>query len=248
MPSFVWTRSPEEAFHNPFEYGAQNQFAREATKLLNSFHEILHRKVLRFHRDDQSLAKAVWMLHVDALEALRDSLRMIKSGNHRIAGRLFRDSSETLDLAAYFHDQSPESKIDLAKWYDDEIIPHKKYRDHVMKSQGQSAADEKRDTYKALSKFTHRTYRVLLEGYTLGRDDMLVHDTYRNTRLLVPPQTIAAYFAALASHIFAFSDELVRRQQADAEEIKATWNRCLEKKTVPSKWMIQMPRARSTKK
>jgi len=247
MPSLVWSRDPEEAFDNPYEYGAQKQFSREASRLLNIFHDLLDQKAMHFHRNDKSVAKAIWMLHLDALEGLRDCLKMLKSENHKIAGRLFRDISETLDLAAYFRSQTPQSNSDLEKWYKDEIIPHRKYRDYVSDVVGKSAAEAKRNSYRILSKFTHRTYRILLEGYTLGRGEMLVHDTYRNTKLLVPPQTISAYFAVLSGLITRFSDELVQGDLAIEKQIDGAWKSSLETITVRRRFAVRMPKAQSAK-
>ena len=34
MPSFVWDRDTEDAWNEPYEYGGQEQFHREATKIL----------------------------------------------------------------------------------------------------------------------------------------------------------------------------------------------------------------------
>lgn len=35
MPSFVWDRDTEEAWSEPYEYGGQEQFHREAYKVLS---------------------------------------------------------------------------------------------------------------------------------------------------------------------------------------------------------------------
>src|SRR5258708_1130795 len=102
MPSFIWNRSPAQPYSNPYEYDAQSQFAREASAFLVKIDERFCDSLTRFHRDDKSLAKAIWMLHVDALDSLRDCLDLLSEKRHRVAGRLFRDIVETLDLAAYF--------------------------------------------------------------------------------------------------------------------------------------------------
>jgi len=34
MPSIVWGRHPQEAFDNPYEYAAQEQFTREVERPL----------------------------------------------------------------------------------------------------------------------------------------------------------------------------------------------------------------------
>ena len=113
MTSFVWGREPEEAYANPYEYAAQDQFVHEARALLQRFAEALNPRELRFHCDDRSMEKATWMLHVDALEALRDALELIVEKRHRPAARLFRDIVETMNLAAYFLSGSLKSKSDL---------------------------------------------------------------------------------------------------------------------------------------
>ncbi len=133
MSSLIWTRLNKEARANPYEYDAQDQFVREAETLLNSIHSLFHDDSKRFHRDDVSKEKAVWMLTVDALDSLRDCLQFLKVKKHRIANRLFRDIIETLDLAAYINSQTDDAKRDLQKWYDNKIIPHSRYRDYLKK-------------------------------------------------------------------------------------------------------------------
>ena len=66
MTSFIWKRDPEEAYANPYEYEAQKQFVREASSLLDKYHDYISANTKRFQRDDTSKEKAIWMLHVDA--------------------------------------------------------------------------------------------------------------------------------------------------------------------------------------
>lgn len=67
MPSQVWGRSPQEASDNPYEYEIQDQFVREAEALLKRLNIGLQIYSMKFHRDDHSVRKAVWMLQLDAL-------------------------------------------------------------------------------------------------------------------------------------------------------------------------------------
>ena len=61
MASFVWGRSPQEAFKNPYEWGANEQFASESKALLDRFFEILMKNNMSFKKSDISLEKAEWM-------------------------------------------------------------------------------------------------------------------------------------------------------------------------------------------
>ena len=100
MPSVVWGRTPQEAYDNPYEYEAQDQFVREAKSLLKHMNTVFQKYSMRFHRDDHSIKKAVWMLQLDALDSLKDALDALVNKKHRVASKLFRGIVETLDLAA----------------------------------------------------------------------------------------------------------------------------------------------------
>jgi hypothetical protein len=210
MPSIFWNLDPEEAYSNPYNYSAQEQFVREARRLLDFLAVGYEKYQMTFHRDDRSLKKAVWMLQMDALDSLSDCLDLIESKRHRIAGRLFRDVVETLDLAAYFSSDSAKSRANLKKWFDDEVVLHGVYRDYIKKTVGQDAAEERKNFHRQLSKFTHRSYRALLKSYSLGGGNMMVYDGYHETDSVLP-HTIAAYFAILAGLIWQFCDETVKR-------------------------------------
>ena len=90
MPSIVWGRNPKEAYEEPYEYGAQEQFAREAARLLGQLYVLLNSDRHQYATDDRSVAKAVWLLAMDALDSLRESLAALERKEHRIAGKLFR--------------------------------------------------------------------------------------------------------------------------------------------------------------
>ena len=113
---------------------------------------------------------------MDALDSLFDCLYALKTKRHRVAGKLFRDIVETLDLAAFFSSETQKSNRLMEKWFNDEIIPHRVYRDYIGNTKGNEVADEIGKHYRRLSKFTHRSYRVIMDGYSLGANERLVHD------------------------------------------------------------------------
>lgn len=246
MPSFIWNRDPQEASENPYEYEAQEQFYREATNLVKNLYVRLNSENHRYHRDEVSVKKAVWLLQMDALDSLFDCLYALKTKRHRVAGKLFRDIQETLDLAAFFSSETQKSNGLMEKWFNDEIIPHREYREYIRKTKGDEIADEKANLYARLSKFTHRSYRVIMDGYSLGANERLVHDKvalkYNSNdetgaeTFMVVPNTISAYYAALASEILFFCDELHRRGSLPREEVTSAIDNSLEVDSVPRKF------------
>jgi hypothetical protein len=240
MPSLVWGRSPQEAYDNPYEYEAQDQFVREAKSLLKHMNTAFQKYSMRFHRDNRSIKKAVWMLQLDALDSLKDALDALVNKKHRVASKLFRGIVETLDLAAYFHMNSNENNRQLEKWYNDKTILHRLYRNFIKKTKGTKTAKEKADYYKTLSRITHRTYGVLLYGYGLGAGDMLWHDGYKNSELLILPQTISMYFAILADLILIFLREASVREILSEKEVKEAIVESLETKTVPRRFLLRL--------
>jgi len=238
MPSLVWGRSPQEAYDNPYEYEAQDQFVREAKSLLKHMNTVFQKYSMGFHRDDRSIKKAVWMLQLDALDSLRDALDALVNKKHRVVSTLFRCIVESFDLAAYFH--SNENNHQLEEWYNDEIIPNYLYRNFIKKTKGSKAAKEKADYYSTLSKIIHRTYGVLLYGYGLGAGDMLWHDGYKNSGLLILPQTISTYFAILADLILNFLGETSVRGILSEKEVKEAIVESLETKTVPRRFSLRL--------
>ena len=162
MTSFIWGRSPQEAYENPYEYEAQNQFAREAEVVVYEFFEFIMKKNGQYSRDDRSSEKAVWMLFVDGIETIRDCLKLIKSKDHRLACRLFRDVVETIDLATYFSSSDKDRDKHLNNWYDNEVIPNRVFRNFIADTAGEIFSRAYKNIYSDLSKLNHRTYRSQL--------------------------------------------------------------------------------------
>lgn len=245
MTSIVWGRDPQEAFEEPYEYEAQEQFCREASALLDAVYKALNGETHRYVRDDRSQAKAVWLLAVDALDTLRSALRALKRKEHRIAGKAFRDIMESMDLASLFSSDTTKSRRLLADWYTGKVIPHREYRDHVRASLGTETAQAMAKHYGSLSRFTHRSHGALMDGYSLGIGDRLVHDAYgellggdsESPSLLVLPTTIAYYYAILANMILEYVSELPPLGLITEEQARQGITSSFEPNVVPRRFL-----------
>jgi hypothetical protein len=236
MASIVWGRDPQEAIEEPYEYEAQIQFAREAEKVLKLFSSELEKYTSKFNLNDTSVEKAIWMLQNDALDSLKDMLNSLIHKKHKIAGKLLRDITETLDLAAYFYSSNEHSKKALNKWFNDEIIVHSEFRDFIEMEAGLPAKEASRLYYRSLSKFAHRTYKTLLYGYSIGRDNQICYDGYDEDSFMALPQTISMYYAILADTIMKFTSELMQRELVPSSRIIEIFEESTEKETVPRRF------------
>jgi len=254
MPSLVWGRDPREAFEEPYEYGIQEQFVREAEALLIRFYRLLNSDQHHYVISDTTREKAVWLLAMDALDSLRDCLKALVRKEHRVAGRLFRDVVETMDLAALFNAVDEKSDQLLAKWYADEIVPHREYRDYV-RTHSADDADRLAKHYASLSRFTHRSYTAILDGYVRGGNDRLVHDgsgelsgsSDGRACFLVLPHTLARYYAVLANLALECADNLSELGLVTRDQVRDAFAESLETETVPRRflprrWLVERMR------
>ncbi len=240
MPSIVWGRHPQEAFDSPYEYEAQEQFLREAAKLLEDLNIRLDAYTLQYHRDDTSLEKATWMLSLDLVDALSECADLLADKRHRVAARLFRDCVETIDLLKVLHSETPKAAEALSRWYMNDTIPHRECRKYLEQVEGEDVANQRKVFFNELSKFTHRTYKVLNHSFSVGRDDLLVHDSH-SMRLLVLPQTMASYLAILADLILQSLQCLNETEILPTDQLKYALATCLEEHTVPRRFMAGAP-------
>jgi hypothetical protein len=130
----------------------------------------------------------------------------------------------------------------LKRWYEDEVIPNREYREFIKETEGVAAANAKRDYYRSLSRFTHRTYHALLDGYGRGAGDIIWHDGYSESGQLVMPQTLAAYHAVLADLIVEFLSEAIKRDLLTNQEVYEALAASLETETIPRRFAPRLPR------
>lgn len=235
MPSIVWGRDAQEAYDNPYEYDAQEQFLREARKFLEDLNLRLDIYTLQYHRDDTSLEKATWMLSLDLIDALAACAELLAERRHRPAARLFRDCVETIDLLKVLHSGTPRALKTLTRWYQNDTPSHRESREYLLEVEGQAAADQRKTFFQQLSKFTHRTYLALHDSFSLGRDDLLVHDSH-SMGLLVSPQAISSYLAVLANLILQATQCLADSKILPQDRINAALITSLEEHTVPRRF------------
>lgn len=107
-----------------------------------------------------------------------------------------------------------------------------------LKLDGVDAATERRVFYQELSKFTHRTYRALLHSVSLGRDDLMVHDSH-GSGLLVLPQTIAAYMAVLGDITIQACGSVNSTGLLSPDEVMEAWGVALEIHMVPKRFAMR---------
>ena len=238
MPSIVWGRHPQEAHDNPYEYGAQTQFTREASAILEKLSGLLNKHTMQFHRDEKSLEKASWMLSIDLLDSLSESLRLLEEKRHRVAFRLFRDAVETMDLLKVLHSGNNQANKSLLSWYNNITPGHSESRNYIKGKHGEKAATHRNTYYQEISKFTHRTYLALLKSFSLGHGNMLVHDSYSQSGLLVLPHTIAYGYSILADLVLQTIECLSTSSLLADEEVNQVLLTTLETETVPTRFEI----------
>ncbi|MDE1236837.1 hypothetical protein [Vibrio aestuarianus] len=237
MASFVWGRDPQEAYRNPYEWDANRQFSIEARTILENFFADLMKKNMCFEKSETSLNKAEWMLLTDATDSLIEALENLDKSRHRITSRLFRDVIENLDLLTYFRAETHQSQKDLRKWFKGEFIPHRVSREYMRETDGESARKQRAKYYQDLSAFTHRTYKALCDSYALGQGDKLVYDTVTESRMMVLPQTLSAYYCVLSDLIIQLSTSLQQSEFVSTEQLASYWSEVVETGSVPRRFV-----------
>lgn len=236
MPSFVWGRDINDAWNEPYEYEGQEQFHREASKLLSLVKFHYAEKDMHFDRDEETLDKAIWLIQLDALEALVDALKLTEEKRHRIASRLFRDAVETMDISAYFYLAGDKANKDLEKWYKNEVIPHRVFRSFIKDFECPDKARDLSVLYSDLSKYTHRTHGAITKSYLLGRGNKIAYDGFSESGFRVLPHVISLSYAIIAVLIKRFITIAEYTQQVGSEEIRNIWSEALEQETVPRRF------------
>lgn len=243
MPSKIWTLDPSESFERPYEYAVCDQFEREASKLLSKLYKLLNDRNNKYPIDDESSSKACWMLAMEALDCLRESQAALKMKRHRVGSAMLRTTHEVLDLARYFHAQgeTKNGNRHLSAWYKDEIIEHKIYRNWIKERDGSTAVKVESDKYRSYSRFTHRSYQILLLGYLLGKNDCLVHDATGELldlngdrrATLVLSHTMIFYFSFIAQSIHRFVKDVGDLELVASESLEKAVDESLEHETEP---------------
>ena len=160
MPSIVWDRHPEEAYKNPYEYPAQEQYVRECRAVISELRIIYDPREIKWKRTDESVEKAIWLLRTDAIDVLSDALELLHEERHRPAGRIIRDALETSDQALFFSLTHELDDSHVRKWYRNISPSHGEIRKwmkeeivrHILKAAGGSMANY---AYSLIGRIAH---------------------------------------------------------------------------------------------
>lgn len=191
--SSYWNQEKQEAFDNPYQYKEQSLFLKEMKDVLKNLYETYNKFNMEFsNEDNQSLRKAVWMIHIDTVGLLEDCLFLLENKKHRLVGPAFRQILERLDMASLF---TLKPKL-LTEWYDKNYSPkHSEYRNTITDPEQKETL---RNKYQRLSKWSHTAYFNLKFSFNLGRDSLLWHDNYCSGKSLYNVHTVSLYFTELA--------------------------------------------------
>jgi hypothetical protein len=227
MKSKLWTQKYEDVKKYPYDYESQELFLKEALSVLDEVFKHYDKFQLKFHLDERSVEKAIWMLHLDALDTLRDCVVLLKQKKHRIVGKLFRDVTEVIDLATLFWWERDNGSENLIKWYDDKVIPHRTFRQHLKNTKGESFSKYSADIYEGLSRWTHHCYSILKNSYSLGGNtgEMLVYDSH--SEILILPQTISQYIWEIKDLILYFLGNVKMAGLIDWKKISVFLNQTI---------------------
>ncbi len=235
MISNIWKLKPQEVYQYPYDYESQNLFIQEAEYILSKlFNELIKYSGI-YTINDKTKEKAIWMLQLDALDTLNDCLILLKNNNFRIAGRLFRDIIETLDLAAYFSFNTEESHKNLKRWFNDEIIQNSVYR-NFLKNENIKLFEMKREHYRMISKINHRTYFHIGSCYIRGQNDLMLYASTNYFKDSIPPHNRASYLSLLADLIMIYINEMLLRNILKLELIEIILKEAFKEDQVPNEF------------
>lgn len=238
MKNFIWNRDPQEAMDNPYEYEAQEQFRNESEKLIKNLRKHLISK-FSFKLNEKSSEKAIYMLTVNALDSAFEIVQSLKNQSHRITAHLLRTIDESIDLGVFFNSKSEISEIKVEKWFNDEIIPHREYRDYIKQKEGDEKFEKERTKYMEVSKLSHNSYKTLLYGYTRRSDETIVHGSMYESGILIPVQTIAMYHAISAFYFQKIAFKMVEFKLIELDEMLKIMVSSQEEKTIERKFEIR---------
>lgn len=207
LKNIIWSRDPQEAMDNPYEWGAQRKFVKEANDFLRKIRKHIIENT-SFTKDDSSKEKAIWMLSLVALDSAIEITISLKRNQIHVIYHLLRSIQEALDLATFFSFGVETSTKMLNKWYMGEIVSHGVYRDYLKKIGKKDKSEHLNEIYKVLSKFNHNAYPTLLYSYFLDSHGFIHHYGRYEADLTKPANTIAMLHAVSAQVILKLSFQL----------------------------------------
>lgn len=241
LKNFIWSRDPQEAMDNPYEWDAQKKFVKEANQFLKNIRKHLIGKY-SFKKEERSAEKAIWMLSLAALDSGIEITTALRRNQIHVVFHLFRSIQEALDLATFYTFKDEIVLKKLSKWFDGEIVLHSEYRDFLEKNGQKEKADHLKNIHRALSKFNHNSYLTLLYNYGLGSNGFIHHYGRFDSGLTIPANTIAMIHAISSKIILELSFHLVAIKVLDLSDLLDFIGDQKRKRPVNRRFQIKNPR------
>lgn len=178
LKSKLWNTTPQAIKTLQYEYKEKEIFLKESNKLISLIESAYEQYKLYFTKQNKSLEKTIWMLHMDAISTIKDCLELLKNKKYRLVFKLIRDIFETIDLSVLFWLTKNQRRKYLDRWYNNKTVSHSDFRNYLDKKLKKIVnAKFSSSIYKELSSYTHHNYSALMNSYCLGAGDRIWFDT-----------------------------------------------------------------------
>jgi hypothetical protein len=199
MKSELWDKNSTKAFTTGYSTEELDFFDKECEDFLTVVINLSKTQNNKFDVKSRELKKANWLILNDISCSLYDCLSELKKGNIRIAGRVFRDVLENMHLLELLN-KSDDGKL-LEKWFDNEFIPHRTYRDW-LKKKDEKFATLTRDVYQLYSQFSHRNFKPISESYNTNQNGNLEHKWHLDRKNSNDLKISSKYYSHLSYFVF----------------------------------------------
>ena len=199
MKSELWDKDSIKAFTTGYSTEELDFFDKECEEFLTVVINLSRNLNDKFSAESTELKKASWLILNDISCSLFDCLSELKKGNIRIAGRVFRDVLENMHLLELLN-KSDDGKL-LKKWFENEFIPHRTYRDW-LKKKDDKLATLTRDVYQLYSQFSHRTFKPISESYYTNENGNLEYKWHLDRQNHKDLKILSKYYSHLSYFVF----------------------------------------------
>lgn len=195
MKSEIWDKDSIKAFTTGYSVEELIFFDKECEEFLTVVINLSRTLNDKFDYKSRELKKANWLILNDISCSLFDCLSELKKGNIRISGRVFRDVLENMHLLELLN-KSDDGTL-LEKWFDNEFIPHRTYRDW-LKKKDEKLATLTRNIYQLYSQFSHRNFKPISESYHTNEKGNLEHKWHLNRKNSEDLKILSIYYSHLS--------------------------------------------------
>lgn len=226
MKSELWNKNSIKAFTSGYSTEELNFFDKECEEFLTVVINLSKSLNNKFSANSIELKKANWLILNDISCSLFDCLAELKKGNIRIAGRVYRDVLENMHLLELLN-KKDNGKL-LKKWFNNEFIPHRTYRDWLKKND-ENLSTLTKDVYQLYSKFSHRTFKPIIESYYANENGNLEHKWHLDRQNNDDLKILSIYYSHLSYFVLKTSLNYVDYNVLDSFKLSVMANEALKK-------------------